>query len=427
MDGFGSRRGGLGALALLLAAMLAACGSHSIQPGIVNPGRGFAPNLASPPPGIIADTWSGIHAFQVFDAHIPPNTATKHAFRYEVAWGTRDAPAWKAGNPAILTTYYAPFSSDFTKTNGLKWWLGHHPSWILYRCDEKTPAWPSGLKYVPLDISNPAVVQWQFATYGPVMENGGYDGFGADLVGLGNSSGGCGVFIHGVWTPRFSGQQNDEVWAQAVLAWASSAASLLHTQPRPLVLGVNTVPESRPFGDPDEDQLLNSIDFVDDESAFTNYGNSYESISAVGQIVQWMNYVQQTLNKPFIVDDKWNTTTTSEQQLGWAIATYLLGKYHLSALFTDHLPGYGYEYWHSEYDAPVDRPCGDMQVDSAHKGVFFRFYQGAYVIVNASTSSTYSLTLPKPSYRSIFGGTVTSPLSATPDTGYILMTSHGCS
>lgn len=377
-------------------------------------------------PGVIADTWSGIHAFQVFDAHIPPNTATKHAPRYEAVWGTRDPAAWKAGNPAILATYYAVFASDFTFTHGLKWWQGHHPDWILYRCDEKTPAWPSGLKYVPLDISNPAVVQWQMQTYGPSIENGGYDALGADLVGINNSSGGCGVFIHGVWTPRFSGQQVDPAWAQAVLAWVGAAASYLHSQPRPLLLGINNPPEQQAFGDPDEDQLLSTVDFVDDESAFTDYGNVYVSIARVQQIIQWMAYIQNTLGKAVLIDDKWNTPTTSQQQLSWAIGTYLLLKYHQAALFTDHLPGYGYEYWHSEYAAPVAKPCSDAQVDPAHKGIFFRFYQGAYVIVNASVSQTYTLTLPKPSYKSIFGGTVTSPLVVPPDTGEILLTSHGC-
>lgn len=410
-----------------IALAAGGCSAHSGQPGIAPIGR-LTPAVASPSPGIIADTWTGIHAWQVFDAHIPPLRATQHAPRYEVVWGTRDSSAWLAGNPSILPVYYGVFSADFTFTHGLKWWLGHHPDWILYRCDEKTPAWPSGLKYVPLDISNPAVVQWQFQTYGPAIENGNYEAFGADLVGLNNSSGGCGVFIHGVWTPRFSGQQQDEAWSQAVLAWAASAASMLHAgQPRPIFLGVNTVPESRPFGDQDEDQLLNSVDFVDDESAFSNYGNQFVSIDKVGQIIAWMQYIQQTLNKPFLVDDKWNTSTISQQQLGWAIGTYLLGKYHLATLFTDHLPGYGYEYWFPQYDANVGRPCADPVADPAHKGIFYRLYQGAYVLVNASASQTFTLTLPKPSYKSIFGGSVTSPVTITPDTGDVLLTNHGCS
>lgn len=105
----------------------------------------------------------------------------------------------------------------------------------------------------------------------------------------------------------------------------------------------------------------------------------------------------------------------------------MLGKYHLSTLFTDHAPGYGYEYWHTEYDAPVGRPCSDAVTDPVHKGIFTRVYQGAYVLVNASATQSFTLTLPKPSYRSIFGGSVTSPVTIPPDTGDILLTSHGCS
>lgn len=423
-----SRRHRLAALIFISCALAAgSCSAHSGQPAIAPP-AGVGPAIASPAPGIIADTWDGIHSWQVFDAHIPPMRATQHAPRYEVVWGTRGASAWLAGNPSILPVYYAVFSSDFTFTHDLKWWQGHHPDWILYRCDEKTPAWPSGLKYVPLDISNPAVVQWQIQTYAPAMENGSYAALGADLVGLDNSSGGCGVLIQGVWTPRFTGQKSDEAWAQAVLAWVASAESMLHAeQPRPIFLGVNTVPESRPFGDPDEDQLLNNVDFVDDESAFSNYGNQFVSIDKVSQIIAWMQYIQQTLDKPFLVDDKWNSSTTSQQQLGWSIGTYMLGKYHLSTLFTDHAPGYGYEYWHTEYDAPVGRPCSDAVTDPVHKGIFTRVYQGAYVLVNASATQSFTLTLPKPSYRSIFGGSVTSPVTIPPDTGDILLTSHGCS
>jgi len=425
VDNRNSRLAGLGTLTLLVAAWLAGCGSHSIQPGVARPGLVARANVTSPPPGILADTWSGIHAFQVFDAHIPPLRATAHAYRYELVWGTRDPQAWLAGNPAIIATYYAPFDSDFTKVHGLKWWLGHHHDWILYKCDQKTPAWPSGLKYVPLDISNPAVAQWQMATYAPVMENGGYSGFGADLVSLDNASLGCGVFIHGVWTQKFSGQQVDEAWAQAVLAWTQAVVTALHSQPRPLVFGANHVPESRPFGDADEEAFLNLIDFDDDESSFTNYGQQPVTTARLTLIVQWMQYIQG-LGKAFIVDDKWNTPTTTQQELGWSIGTYLLGTYHQSALFTDHLPGYGYEYSFPQYNAAVSKPCADMIADPNDKGIFTRKYQGAYVVVNASLSQRFSVTLPKPSYKSIFGGTVTSPVSVPPDTGDILLTSHGC-
>jgi len=416
-------------LACVLATIALAasgCGVRGSQPVAAAPATAHAtPSLVGPPPGLIPETWTGIHNFQVFDTRISPSQATQDAYRYDLVWGTNQPAAWKAGNPAIVTMFYGPFDADFTRTNKIGWWLSHHADWILYRCDEKTPAWPGGLHNVPLDISNPLVVQWQMQTYAPVMESEGDDGLAADLVGLSNDSGGCGVFVNGVWPPRFTGQKDDDAWAQAVLKWMAAAATALHSQERPLALGINHVPESRTFGDPEEMTLLNEIDFDDDESSFTNYGNNYVTSQQVAKILQYMSYLQG-LDKPFIVDDKWNTKTVDDQQLGWSIATYLLGKDHFSTLFTDHQPGYGYEYWYPQYAAAVGSPCGPAIADPIHKGVYTRMYDGSYVLVNASATVSYTLTLPKPSYQSIFGGRVTSPVTIGPDTGDVLLTTHGC-
>ncbi len=398
---------------------------HPVAPVSVAPLATFAPMMPGPGPGEIPDTWTGIHAFQVFDGRISRTKAIHDASHYDLVWGTDQPTAWKTGNPRIITSYYAPFDGDFSTQHKLGWWQQNHPDWILYKCDEKTPAWPSGLPNVPLDISNPAVVAWQMSTYAPVMESGAYGGLAADLVGLQNASGGCGVFVNGVWTQRFSGQPDDDAWAQAVLAWMRTAYQQLHAQPRPLALAVNHVPEARPFGDPEEMDLLAHIDVNDDESSFTDYGNGYASNARVSAILQYMKYVQG-LGKAYVVDDKWNTVNITEHQLGWSLATYMLGKYHASSVWIDHLPGYGYEYWYPEYDAAVGSPCGDYVADQSHPGVFTRKYTLAYVVVNATVNKTYSLTLPKPQYTSIFGKVVNSPLKAGPDFGTVLLTTKGC-
>ena len=411
---------------MLAGCLMASCaGGASHMTAALPPAPPTPQLMPGPGPGEIPDTWTGIHAFQVFDSRISHDKAVQDAYRYDLVWGTVQPTAWKQGNPRIIVTYYAPFDGDFSSKNSLTWWKQNHPDWILYKCDEKTPAWPSGLPNVPLDISNPAVVQWQMATYGPVMESGYFGGLAADLVGLDNASGGCGVFINGVWTQRFSGQPKDDAWSQAVLAWMRYAFGALHREPRPLSLGVNHVPESRPFGDPEEADLLNHIDYTDDESSFTDYGNGYASNTRVASILQYMKYVQQ-LGKAYIVDDKWNTRSISQQQLGWSIGTYMLGKYHSSSVYIDHLPGYGYEYWYQQYLASVGNPCGDYVADKTHPGAYERKYTGAYVVVNATYNRTFTITLPQPSYTSIFGGKVTSPLTIAGDTGAVLLTTKGC-
>jgi len=382
------------------------------------------PEDLGPGPGSFADTWTDIHLFQVFDGRITRSQAKQDAPLYDLVWGTVKPSAWKEGNWHILTSFYAPFDGDFATGHGLVWWKANHPDWVLYRCDEKTPAWPGGLKNVPLDISNPAVVRWQMKTYGPVME-AGYDGLAADLVGLNNANGGCGVFVDGVWTPRFTGQMNDDAWSQAVLAWMRYAFGYLHQLPRPLTLGINHVPENRPFGDPEEADLINHMDFEDDESSFTDYGNGYASNGKVGTIIQWMHYIQSR-GKAYIVDDKWNTGSIDHQQLGWSIATYLLGKYHHSTVYIDHLPGYGYEYWYPQYDAKVGSPCDDAVKDPNDNGIYYRKYTGSYVVVNASINQTFTVTLPHATYTSIFGKTIHSPLTLPPDTGAVLLGPKGC-
>jgi len=372
------------------------------------------------------DTWNDIHAFQVFDGEISKPQATAHAHRYGFVWGSSKPDAWSAGNPNIVTSWYAPFDGDFTTRHDLTWWKTNHPDWVLYKCDKKTPAGMGGLTNVPLDISNKAVVRWQLNTYAPTMEQQGYDALGEDLVGLNNANAGCGVWISGVWHQRFTGEKVDDAWTQAVLAWQHYAYGYLHGLSRPLMAGVNNVPENRPFGDPEQQQLLNNVDFVADESSFTNYGNAYASNAKVELILQWMKYIQD-LGKSYIVDDKWNTQKLSNQQFDWAIGTYLLGKYHHAAVFIDHLPGYGYEYWFPQYSASLGHPCGDMYPDPLDTGVYYRKYTHAFVVVNASGNSSFLVNLPLPTYTDIWGNQVTSPSRIGADDAQILLTRlNGC-
>src|SRR5579863_6492792 len=201
--------------------MLAGCAHGSIvapqafpapQQNAVVPSASTPQFDAASPNVALADTWSNIHPYIIFDGEITASAATQNAYRYNFVWGTDKPLAWKAGNPAIITSFYVPFDGDFTMSRDLTWWKANHPNWILYKCDHKTLANLGGDKNVPLDISNPAVVQWQMKTYAPLMIRDGYDALAEDIVDLTNATGGCGVFVNGVWTQRFSGLPADDVW-----------------------------------------------------------------------------------------------------------------------------------------------------------------------------------------------------------------------
>ena len=58
--------------------------------------------------------------------------------------------------------------------------------------------------------------------------------------------------------------------------------------------------------------------------------------------------------------------------------------------------------------------------------IYLRKYTDSLAIVNVSPTDTYKITLPKPSYTNIEGGTVYSPLRVKPNTGYVLLTTNGC-
>jgi hypothetical protein len=59
--------------------------------------------------------------------------------------------------------------------------------------------------------------------------------------------------------------------------------------------------------------------------------------------------------------------------------------------------------------------------------VTYRKYTGAFVVVNASATTGYTVRLPLQSYTDIWGNTVTSPLHLTTDDAEVLLTtSNGC-
>ena len=367
-------------------------------------------------PHSVPNTADGIHVFQSFDGYVPYKDAKSHGTRYNMVWGSSIPSDWSVGNPAILNMWYLPITTDGDKRNTLAWWQAFHPEWILYRCDEVTPAWSQGLPAVPLDISNPDAVAWQIQTYANKAEDLGYSGIAADLVGFTNNDRGCGVWVAGQWVAKFSGQQDDPAWAQSVQSWAAYAHSYLHGLARPLILAANHIPHGAP-GDPSEKALIGNLDIDDDEAGFSTYGNGPVSDSVFNTVITWMGYAQ-SIGHAFFVVDKWRTPTVTQAQLDWSIATYLMGKRNGASLDVVGGAGYGYEYWYPQYDAAIGHACGRMYVDQS---VYFRRYSGGLSIVNTSSSKSFTVNLPQPTYTSIDGGTVQSPAVVGPSTGLVLL------
>ena len=364
------------------------------------------------------DTISGIHAFLTFDGKVtdPATVAPK----YDFVWGVgspSNIPAYRTANPDISLSQYIPFARD-PGTNSLAYWKTNHPDWIVYKCDQSTPAYFGSDPNVPLDITNPAVIAWQIQNYGAPAAAHGFDAIAADNVDLHNWLGACGVFRNGSWVALYSGQSSDSAYVNAVLGWLGAFRAQLHALSPPLALIPNFS-----FGDPTDPNVqkaLGSIDGLFDEQGFTNWGSGSNRLTG-SQWTNWVAFIEQVqeLGMPYYLVNQ--ATTTDQATLQWAIASYLMGKEHSESIFISTVQGYGSALWYPEFDAPIGHPCAAY---SESNGYAMRSYSGGIALVNPAASGTVSVTLPAgESFDDLYGNPVSSPVSLPASSGLILVVS----
>lgn len=177
----------------------------------------------------------------------------------DLMWGAHYPPWWRNSTwNATPLLHYAPYARDpcgkgskhpacgwggdywTTDTpHNLSWFQKHRPEFVVYQCDQKTPAgWSGpGATLVPLDISNSDVVAYQVENLVRPSAELGYDGMAWDNFGFFNSQRACGVFTReGKWVQKFSGNQSidgDPAWTAGSVAWLKAmhtASSAIRTQ-----------------------------------------------------------------------------------------------------------------------------------------------------------------------------------------------------
>jgi len=453
---------------------LAACGGNSFSNGgrSTSSTQAFAPNTGqfqrsavslivpeSPPPPsqYIENTWNGLYPIQIFDNHknkggISPQQAMQDGPLYAALWGSNSpqmVQAWRTNNPTLPISMYLPVGTDASVSlfgnlgHPLTWWKANHPDWILYECDQSTVAFVSGLTSVPLDISNPDVINYLFNLVGGYAEQNAYSAVGFDLVSLTNDTGGtqdgqhgCGVFANvggnPTWTQKFSGHSVDSAWANAILSYLSTARSYLHGQARPLAIWGNNVPADIPIGDPNEQQLVADLDVLFDESGFARFGKS-SSDAEFNNTVAWARYTQ-ALGKGFMDVNEWqNETIVTDAQLDYDLATYVMLKEQAAVTFTAPYGEYGFEHYFNQYQAVIGTPCAEMYGGPSYLGLgrlaYFRQYTNGLAAVNTSGTQTYTVKLPQTIYTDVATGKTrhSSELMLAPFSGILLtVTKHGC-
>jgi hypothetical protein len=394
-------------------------------------------------------SWGKISAFQVFDetanGYVTQAAAAADGWRYSAIWGSRwnIGTSWNNSNPSLETAYYNALETDPSYTgwgavgHSLTWWKANHPDWVLYACSSSgaattLPAYVPGLTTaIPLDVHNPAVVQYQVRAMAQYAHQIGYHALAMDEAtfwqsdqGDGSGSYGCGIYQNGSFVRRYTGI-NDPNWAADVVQWVKIAHSILTTDPTISTYHLKLI-VNHPAGplNANETALLANVDADLDETGYVNYGRpSYLTASTFKMVTAWATYAQQH-GTAVLMNANWGATSVGTPQIDLSVATYLMGNQQAESLFASSAKGYGLEQWHSQYQTSIGAPCGAYYADASSAGVYYRRFANAVVAVNASTSSMAAHLPSGHSYSDLFGRSVPSTIAARD--GYVLLTSNGC-
>lgn len=353
------------------------------------------------------DTSENIHSVLVFDYRVQDPAAI--AKDYDFVWGARqeNMPVYRQVNPRLVLSYYMTIHRDdgtFTETDlgnqgRLDYWKQVHPDWILYKCDQKTPALQYTDKNVPFDITNPEVVKWQMETYVQPASEAGYDALAVDNIDMENIFGACGHFDkHGQWVKLYTGQNTDVHWQTDQANWVVHMQAELHALPHPLLLIGNFSTGAVTIKAPTSQTVLAHVDGVLDESSFTHFGNHILGGSDWLHMVQYISAVQAT-NKPFFIVNQMQKTPGPEDTQ-WIYASYLMANQRLAMVNISGFKAYGYSNQFPELHAHIGTPKGDMY---EAQYVYWRDFTGGEVVVNPGNSAAQITTPGTASYVDPYG------------------------
>ncbi|MDQ6825851.1 MAG: hypothetical protein M3Z14_01450 [Candidatus Eremiobacteraeota bacterium] len=379
-----------------------------------------------------------IGLFQVFDSLMTAAQRTAAGPRYDLVWGAKYPPSqWSVNHPSIVTTLYSALENS-DSSHDLAYYKTYHPDWILYNCTANgTPthviAYMGSGTAVPLDIHNPAVVNFQVRTLKvPPAIAGGYNALAIDQVVFRNFMGGnagSGSYACGVWeNTRFVKHytsKTDTHWALDVVNWFKAAKNILSTDPviapHHLKLVINH-PASDIAG-AYEQQLLANVDGSLSEVGFSDYGNYKYLPELFKTALDYMMYAQAHGVTALAIDKFVQATPLTPVQREWAVATYLMANNGNAFLFATYSGrgkrGYDLLNYYPEYDSNIGKPCGAV---TGGPVLYERKFQNGLVVVNPSMSKvSMALSPSQTKYRDIEGRAVSNPLIAPATDAFVLL------
>lgn len=348
------------------------------------------------------DTKDGFHYFMVFDTPIFKSGKEIDASRYELVWGASDllGPMYRKTNPNIILTLYIPFSRD-NELNTLEHWKSVHPDWIVYQCDKVTPAGFIGdAPHVPLDISNPEVIEWQVSKYAGMVRDFNYQGIAADNFALGNAMGGCGTWKNGVWNQRWNGQWWDVQYNTDVQNWLKTFYARIQVLSPNTLFGINFCLNGANPMDASVQKVTENVDFILDEAGYTNWGTVLPTPAYHEAMSVWIESIQSKGKHYFGINE---FPVLDAQAKEWGMASYMMSKNERSSMVCTTIQGYGYETVLPEYDAlNVGSPTASRSTDS--NGLVTRSYSNGFAFVNPfNKTANYKIPDVGITYRDVAG------------------------
>jgi hypothetical protein len=242
---------------------------------------------------------------------------------------------------------------------------------------------------------------------------------------------GCGTYdasgnFHRLFNGPFD-SPNDTAFVAAMVNWVKTASSYLHAAGLKFLINH---PLYNPPTNSNEQQMIAVIDGMVDENGYTKYGTLLTG-GNFASTLQWVEDLQKQ-HVAVLVTDYFCTGSTcsndintlTPQQLDWALSSYAIGNEGGEDVYISPHGGQVYSY-RPEFSSSYGSACAPYSQIGSY--VYERKFQGALVLVNA-TGSSYNATLPaNHSYRDIEGQAVSNPLMMPPASGYVLLTSNGCS
>ena len=355
----------------------------------------------------LAVTTENIHLGLIFN-NINLQKSDKLIGAIQYLWGPdRDQPI----SSSIYTSAYVPLDWPANNHESFDWWRVNHPDWIVYKCDKKTPAFVDATnpKSVPLDISNPAVREFQKDTYIKPFLKQGNNSIGFDNVILENYTGKCGIWRNRVWIQLYSGDYYDPAYVNEVVNWAKDMNAYIHDYSPSAGIAFNMNILASPAS---YHRLAPYTNIILDEGGLTNFGAEGENYVTDNKWLVQIQTIQNIikLGKGFILnayEPETSYSSITSQEVLWDLSNYLLIKGDHTFTYVSVNPKS--PVWETfsdrlEYHALIGHPISGIYTS---QGVYMRMYSNGLAIVNPSSTKIYRLSFIHP-YKDIRGNTITS-------------------